>query len=191
MGKYIRKFDPKHVVDIGANIGQWGRTFISYYPNSSIYSFEPSKKTFRVLRKNTESFNNWHNFNFAVGNPKDNILYLSQYGSAEHSLVKTNSSQGKMKIKTTILDANLVPKNIDLLKIDVEGYELEVIKYITNLQIKYLFIEVDLQDLDRNLKEIQEVIKGHWKNGSSVIGVQKLWSGSPKGNALIQINTIR
>lgn len=187
LGESISGFKPQNVIDVGANIGQWGSTFKHFYPKANLYSFEPFPRTFNVLEKNSHNIPRWNIYNSAIGDPKNNFLYLSKRGSAEHSLVKSEPGMDKIKIKTVALNSKIVPKNIDLLKIDTEGYDLEVIKNTKDLEIKYLFTEVNVKDLKNNLLEIQNTIKKYWQKDAKLIETQTLWVGSPKGNAILQI----
>lgn len=184
----INEFNPENVIDVGANIGQWGRTFKHFYPDANLYSFEPFHQAFNVLETNSLNIPAWNIFNLAIGDTRDNFLYMSKHGSAEHSLVKSEPNMEQVKVKTETLTSKLVPKNIDLLKIDTEGYDLEVIKNTKGLEIGYLSIEVDVKGLKSNLKEIQNTIKKYWHKNSKLIGVQTLWANSPKGNAILRIS---
>src|SRR3989344_4962239 len=52
LDKVINLSKAKNVLDIGANIGQWGFTLKSFFPQTKIYSFEPNKVAFNILKLN-------------------------------------------------------------------------------------------------------------------------------------------
>ena len=185
---FIKENEIKNVVDVGANIGQFARTMKFFFPNARIFSFEPFSKTFKILKNNTDGISDWSVFNYAIGNPTDDSLYLSKHGSAEHSLVRSEAGSKKVKIKTKALDKTLVPSKIDLLKIDVEGYELEVIKNTKYLEIKYLLIEVDKKNTEEDLERIRKAVQKFWKRRCSLVCLQFLNQNAVKADALLTLS---
>jgi len=145
------------VLDIGANIGQWSYTLKSFFPHLKIYSFEPNKNIFNILKRNSSYFTEWKVYNCALGR-KDSKkkLYYSPEASAEGSFYKENLYQNyrrKEIRETTINMIKLdkkkmqelkIPHKIDLLKIDVEGFEIEVLQSLRDIDFKYLSIEISL-----------------------------------------------
>lgn len=126
--------------DIGANIGlmtifaaQKVRT------HGLVYSFEPEPDTFKILEQNCE-INHLENIylnNFALGSEeKEGFIYPNiDINRGASSLVRKDDTNGK-KIRITTLDAFLTGKGlhkIKLMKIDIEGYELEMLKGASNL----------------------------------------------------------
>ena len=54
----VKDFNPKLILDVGANLGATSMFFAINYPNARIFSFEPTEMNFRWLQKNTEGFKN-------------------------------------------------------------------------------------------------------------------------------------
>jgi FkbM family methyltransferase len=121
--------------DVGANIGLM-TLFASKAVGVSgeVHSFEPEPDTFRILSKNIE-INNAENIklnNIALGSEqKEGLIYPNmEINRGASSIVKQDGSVGK-KIRINTLDQylkNVSPLNIKLIKIDIEGYELEMLK---------------------------------------------------------------
>lgn len=136
------------IIDIGANIGQFLFATKSFFPNALVYSVEPDPEIFKILKKNSKSLNNVKLFNFAISDtegPAD--FYVSSEFSEWSSLKKSSSSSKKVKVETILGDKIFSHiKNIDLLKVDVEGTEFKVIKGMkkTLQKSRYLIIEVSL-----------------------------------------------
>lgn len=135
------------IVDIGANIGDTAIYFKWLYPNCSIYAFEPHPEAFKLLVKNVQlnKLKSIFAFNTALGNSVGKInLYSSDntYSrtSSINSSAKINDSKvEKIQSSITKIDSFEVLrniKNIDLLKIDIEGAESELFETLDNILIK-------------------------------------------------------
>lgn len=120
--------------DIGANIGSITLP-VAKTTKSIIHSFEPSRLSFDFLKKNVEN-NNLKNIilnNCAVYS--EDCVELQFYEAEEKygnsSLSATFRNQPHYPVKTVSLDnycKEKKVKKIDVLKIDVQGYEIEVLK---------------------------------------------------------------
>ena len=64
----INGISPKVICDVGANIGATSVYFALNYPNSSIFSFEPTSINFNLLKKNIKGFLNINAYQFGVYN---------------------------------------------------------------------------------------------------------------------------
>jgi FkbM family methyltransferase len=129
------------VFDVGANKGQFAIAMTKISPKSLIYSFEPTKQTFNNLSQNTSNYKNITCYNLALGESiKDVDFYESDYSHAnsilpisefQKSQILTNSVTTTSKIKMTTFDEVFKGLNVVrpiLLKLDVQGYEKEVLK---------------------------------------------------------------
>jgi FkbM family methyltransferase len=188
LSEVIENFKPVNVIDVGANIGQWGMTFKHFYPKSNLYSYEPQKESYVILKQNATQFTKWFTFKYAIGNPKNRVLYVNRHGTSENSLIKSKDTVGKEQIKTVRLTPKIVPKNIDLLKLDAEGYEVEVIKNTKGLKISNLSIEIDVKNKKSDLLNIKNTIKKSWHKECDLLGIQSLKADSPRANAIFKIH---
>ncbi len=124
-------------LDVGANIGFISLAAASFVGTSGkVYSFEPLPETFEMLRTNL-SINNITNvgiYNIALGSTKESmpIYDNDKFGRGSASLMRLNGAQNNgREISVDTLDAFIScakVNNIRMLKIDVEGYELEVLE---------------------------------------------------------------
>jgi FkbM family methyltransferase len=127
------------IFDVGANKGQYANLINKVFDGSAkIYSFEPGKFTYSELLKNIKNIKNVKTYNFGLGSEeRDMYLNYDDQGSGlasvyERKLEHANIDfKKKEKIDIRTLDgfckANKIER-IDLLKIDVEGHEMEVLK---------------------------------------------------------------
>lgn len=135
---------PYCVFDVGANQGQYlglsQKTLKGHDYN--IHSFEPSKETFKILNnRDADSKVTLNNFGLGKNN-EDLTLYYNKIGSGLASLTKRkldhfdidfkHSETVSIKTLDTYCEENKIEK-INLLKIDVEGHELDVFSGATKM----------------------------------------------------------
>lgn len=131
---------PYTIFDVGANKGQYLNMVYSQLGNKDfkIHSFEPGKFTFETLRKNAPASEKVNLNNMGLGEKEGEFtLYYDSQGSGLASLTKRKLDHlnmdfsGSENIQLTTLD-NYCEKNdiksIHLIKLDVEGHELDVLK---------------------------------------------------------------
>lgn len=145
-------------IDIGANVG-----YISHFVikkclfHGQVFSVEPNPKVYSILQKNIAIYDRTSLYNFALANEMGRATFYYGIDSAVGSLVKGyneshHSSNPKWDSVKEIsvevhkgdqLFADLA--NIDILKIDVEGYEMQAFlgmeKMINSKKIKKILME--------------------------------------------------
>jgi FkbM family methyltransferase len=150
---------PAVIFDIGANSGQSVRTFKKLFPGSQIHSFEPSPAVYQQLAENVRVFADVRVNNSAVGSVCGEQVFLENSQSEMSSFLRPGElGWGKVEketpVKVVTLDgycnANQI-QLINLLKIDTQGYELEVLKGAQNLmredRIQAIYLEVNFAEL--------------------------------------------
>jgi len=134
----------KAIVDVGANIGGHTTYFGMFCPYTKIYSFEPTAEARRMLERNI-SLNNVKNvevFPYAVGEKEGTCDIEHDSFDTARNKVKEGSS-----VRMVALD-DIVKEPISLIKIDVEGYELSVLKGAKKIleQHPYLIVEASTEE---------------------------------------------
>ena len=168
----VKKFnlEPQVVCYIGANEGQELPDMIKYFPNSTIHCFEPQKKTFEKLKNNFKGEKNIIFYNFALGNENKTIDIYTNINNNNMSSSILEPKDHLYFHKEVIFDGleeielkkfnTLRIDNVDYLNIDVQGFELEVLKGFDNLdEIKYIKTEVNRKELYKNCVLINELDK--------------------------------
>lgn len=133
------------IIDCGAHIGMSVLNFKQQYPNSTILAFEPDLTNFEILQNNVSkwNFSNVQIFQNPVWNKNEEIFF--EASGAMGGKITSNSAKEKVNLKfKAIRLAELLDKEIDFLKIDIEGAEYEVItdckdnlKFVKNLFVEY------------------------------------------------------
>ena len=137
------------IIDCGSNIGMSILYFKLIYPNSDIVAFEPDEKAFMYLKNNMET----NNFNSVIINQKalsksegeiDFYYDIENPGSLRMSSIRERLPKSKRKVKSVQL-STYITKNVDFLKMDIEGAELGVIEELSDAgklhYIKQMVIE--------------------------------------------------
>lgn len=132
-------------IDVGANVGHF--TLIAAgVCNANVIAFEPIPQTFNRLNKNI-ILNNLtdkvHVENIGIGDKNSYLNFTNNKGVMNSVTLSHETSSVQVQVKT--LDDVLEFKNPSFLKIDVEGYELFVLKgadkVLSNPSLQYLIVE--------------------------------------------------
>jgi len=178
---FLRKIPLKKpiIFDVGSHKGKMTNLFLKIYKNANFYCFEPNKIFNSKIRKLSKKI---RLFNYALGEKTEvKKLFLNNI-DLTNSLSIINDNSFYLKIKNLIIknQNKKVAKNIkvislknfcnkykvkkiDLLKIDVEGYEYKVLlgasTFIKN--IDYIILEVQKNDMYKNysILKIEKFLK--------------------------------
>ena len=130
----IKKGDT--VIDAGANIGYFTLFFSKLVgEEGKVIAFEPDPINFDILKKNIEQnrITNVELVKKGISNKNESMKLYKSAVSGGHSLIKNEWGKEFTTIQTVTLDDYFNDQKIDLIKIDVEGFELEVIDGGTKL----------------------------------------------------------
>jgi FkbM family methyltransferase len=140
---YLKRGDT--VIDVGANIGVLTLKAAAIVGDGGkVFSIEAHPTTFRYLRGNVclNHFGNIEVFNVAVGN-KRGVVEISdrKTSDVENRIVPEGGTKIKVETLDTLLNHRI--KTVDLLKIDVEGYEKFVLAGAAKIleKTKCIYIE--------------------------------------------------
>jgi FkbM family methyltransferase len=147
---FLRKDDS--FADIGANVGSY-TVLASGYVGAKTISFEPVPETFRRLQKNiklNQIEERVKAYNIGISAQKNNLFFTSSNDTTNHviSVAENNIKQQTIEVAVTSIDEILKGEDIPLLiKIDVEGFETEVItgmkQTLKNQKLKAIIIELN------------------------------------------------
>lgn len=169
--KVIENTNADLIIDGGANEGQYGSDLIHDGINiirRNIWSFEPLSRPFKKLESISKEHNGWKSFQFALGDKLEkteinisnndvssSILQMTE-GHTFFSPDTFNTGEKELIEVRTLnsFEAELDPYKNIFLKIDVQGFEENVLRGANNIIPKVVAIEIELS--------LQETYKGQW-----------------------------
>ncbi len=143
--RYLDKFKINYFIDVGAHKGEF-LNHILKIKCKKIYCFEPQKKIFNILSKKYKKHKKVQLFNTGLADKNSaRMFHVSKlsltstfsknkntfFSKLKNFILNSNDSYViKYKLKTKKIDDIFINKKIDniFLKIDVEGFELNVLK---------------------------------------------------------------
>ena len=151
---------PGVIFDCGANIGHVSWQFHKRFSDALIYAFEPNPDVFRQLSTSlAKEHAHIRKFNVGIGSENASMLFYKNNNTGTSSFLAPNDfHRAHMARKFTTLEVPIisitsfcVEHNLDhigIVKIDIEGFELEALKgsqrLLENNLIDFLYIEVSL-----------------------------------------------
>lgn len=152
------------IFDIGANIGTWTLLAKTLLPNSRIYAFEPLDEHIKRLEKNCSNIDNILIEKYCVGNEnKSAKLNVSSFSDSSSLLEATSLEYETYQItKQTEVDvevkklSSLISNSIlpipDIIKLDIQGFELEALKGLGEYlhKVRYVICEVSFKEYYKN-----------------------------------------
>jgi FkbM family methyltransferase len=146
------------IVDVGANIGQYATSIRSVGYTKQLISFEPLSEAFDELKRVSTNDAAWEVFNLGLGSSEQEmtINVSENLASSSFLLVTPLSTQaeplsefnGTQKVHVVRLD-NFLGQRVHefrniYLKIDVQGFELEVLKGAVGILDKVNAIQLEM-----------------------------------------------
>jgi len=158
------------ILDVGANVGYQSSFYNKFFGNKiKIHSFEPHPICYYFLEKNLSSFDNIRLYNFALGSenkedymsiPNHDIHRLSDLG-----YLSIGQHSNNFKTKILIKKFDLLPISFHqfkaiYIKIDVEGYEDNVLKGMSNFLNSnlHLYLKIEINKNFNNVTKINSTI---------------------------------
>ena len=193
------------LIDVGAHEGNFIIDILKKIPNMKVISFEPVNSSFNILNKNSEKYNNWKTYPYALGNiDQKTEINISDYSEANSFLTITNeliNFRPELKIKDkeviqckkldNFFDEIKVYEKPIMLKIDTQGYDLEVLKGAkeTLKIIDFLFIEASTAKVYENQPLFSDIINFVEKENFKVWSVDRLM-GNRKTGQTFQVDIL-
>ncbi|MBL7848373.1 MAG: FkbM family methyltransferase [Cyclobacteriaceae bacterium] len=179
------------IFDIGANRGDATIEFAQAFPRAKMYSFEPDQATMSELRRRTNRFQERVKvFNFGIGaktESRDLTINRSSGGNSFLDISPDISqfAEGDWTEPVTKTQAEIQTldhfcavngiESIDLLKVDTQGFEMEVLKggslVIVPSRTKLIHIEVLFIELYKNQAFFDQVYQELTNRGFRLVGL--------------------
>ena len=145
-----KNFSVNYYIDVGSHLGTYSDLILKYFKKSKIIMIEPQKDIFKKIKlkyrnnkkiiilnhaisdKNMHRniFINYHDLTSSLTkfNYNNNYLKIKSkiFNTTPHGMIKEKLTIKTIKMSTLLSKKNIT--NVDLIKIDTEGHELEVLK---------------------------------------------------------------
>jgi FkbM family methyltransferase len=122
-------FCPLQVLDVGAFHGHWARACLEMFPQSHITCIEPQDQAQKHLRKLSHEYKNVQVIQTLLGGRPTSCVPFREQGSGSSVLLSTSgvsTTKPMTTIDELIHEGRCAPP--DFIKLDVQGYEIEVLK---------------------------------------------------------------
>jgi FkbM family methyltransferase len=159
---YQVPFEPKKVLDLGANIGLSILWLKQHYPAAEIIGYEADKNIFKQLQLNVTELDGVLVHNEAVWH-EDTVLSFSAEGADGGRIDCLTENEGNSRVKARDI-RNILQNDgpFNFIKMDVEGAESTVIPACRGLLDDTDFIFCEYHSVDgkaQNLDEILNVLR--------------------------------
>lgn len=188
-------FKPQQIIDVGAYEGEWTKSCMQVFPGASYIMFEAMQQKRSKLKEISEANSNV-TFEIALLAQADNKeLYFTELETASSVLEEVVNKQNRTKRKSITLNTVLKHKGIskvDLIKLDVQGYEAEVLKgfneYLPTTEV--IISEVSLLDLHERVPLIRDMINYMYEYNFVVYDICSVSTRRPLDKALWQTDLL-
>ena len=171
LAQYLRQFEIDCVLDVGANVGQYGNELRNIGYRGRIESFEPMANAFSKLSDVAKKDPTWKIYNYALGNEDTD---------AEINISANGPSSSFLELSENVKDTGIGLDYVDSETVHVS--RLDSVFSETVGSAKNVFLKIDTQGFERN------VIEGANNSLARITGVQMevALSAHYEGEALIE-----
>lgn len=158
----VNGFCPATIIDVGASDGRWTLECINVFPSAQYFLIEPleeNRERLNALAKSSSGIQVWHG---ALG-ANSGSLPLNTHGDQSSFLPSIEYPGEAHPVEVRTLDSFLISNRYSapfLLKADVQGYELEVLKGAEHClaHTEMLLLEVSFRRIYEGIPLAHEVI---------------------------------
>jgi FkbM family methyltransferase len=201
----LKNYNISKVIDVGANKGEYVLELRKNGFNGDIYAFEPLSKIFERLKAITKNIEKIHLFNFALGATNEEnkinisknsassslLNMLSKHSSAEPNSIYVDSEIIKVRTLDSIFESIYSEGDRILLKIDTQGFEMNVLKgsLISLKNIIGIQVELSLVPLYEGSTLYEEIFHFLKEHGFKLCSIENGFADFNSGQ-LLQIDGI-
>ena len=180
------------IFDVGANVGQSASDYMSAYPSSTVFCFEPITETFKQLQKNMKGKSRVKCFQLAFAAIAEKRMMTSEATSTLNCFVDENSNADTENKKQELVETSTLDdffesqkmSHISYLKIDTEGGDLDVLIGAANLlnmkSIDFVEVESGMNSTNQSHVPFENLKRFLENQGYSLFGIYEQFSEWPK-----------
>ena len=185
--------DARVIFDVGAYIGETAKEYRSLFSRAEIYAFEPFPDSFATLKNVLPGDNRFHPQNIALADTQGELALHFNKGAYTNSLFPTGAkgakfwgamvdTLGTVSVPVSTIDACCAAfgiTEIDILKLDVQGAELCVLRGALSMlsagRIKAIYAEVLVAPTYDGQQTADEMLQFMREAGYQLYDIQNLY----------------
>ncbi len=190
-------FNPKVIADVGAYKGEFTEEVIKIFPDADYYLFEANPEREPDLKAFSEKYSSRTKlFMHCLGKEAGQNVQFHLIETASSVLDEhVDQKAGTVTLQTETLDniftAEKIPK-VDFIKLDVQGYELEILKgfsrYLPTVEV--VLAEVSLLDIHKGVPLFRDVVEFMYGYGFVAYDICSVSARRPLDGAMWQTDLI-
>lgn len=203
-GLYQQGIRPQTVIDVGANVGQFAVACSRWFPSAEIFAFEPNPQCAARLTSNLRGVRKVSIFPVALGNEEGIAKFhvnahthsssVLPLGERHCSAFPEATETETIEVKINRLDALLSESQMQgpvLLKLDVQGYEVEVLKGAQAVlrRVDYLVVEMSFEPMyegEITFRDGMQLVEGYGFRFVRPVGFLR----HPKTDEILQMDAL-
>ena len=198
--KLLNQYDINKILDVGANSGQYAKLIRNLGFKGEIISFEPLTKAYNKLELNVLKDDKWRAFNFALGSKDENVTINVSKNLYSSLILKITPVHIAGSPESEYIDQEIIiVKKLDdiydnlvdeedsvLLKIDVQGFEKNVLEGALNIlsKVKGIQLEMSIIELYQGEMLYTEMISFLEKQGFNLYSLENGFFNNDTGRLL-------
>ena len=142
-------FSPRHILDLGANVGYVSMQFAMRWPQASILAVEPEAGNMALLKRNTGPYRHINALHAAVWSRPTEVSVANPADDANAYRMTESDGDGGTRIPALTISQlmdRLGCEQLDLLKMDVEGAEREILHHAAEWLDRVNVMVIELHD---------------------------------------------
>jgi FkbM family methyltransferase len=185
----------KNIIHVGGHIGNEVIEYKKLWPASVVQIFEPHPETYKKLLLTAKPYVDVICRNTALGSQKTQMtMYVEHNNNGQsNSLLKPKLHinqyphivfNNTIEVEVNTLDSFNFNETYNFLNIDVQGFELEVLKGSKNtlFNVDYIICEVNNAELYENCCKVDDI--DSFLKAYNFLRVETVWTGTTWGDAL-------
>ncbi len=197
----VKPLKPRVIFDVGANVGTWTLLAKTIFPDARVEAYEPLAVHYEDFRKATKKLEGISLHSCALGSSvgkstikvtsfsdASSILPLTEAGKSQWNLDCVHEIAIEIATIDHLVATGEAPQP-DLIKLDVQGFELEVLKGAERClpNVAAIIAEVSFSEFYENQCLFHDVVTYLGENG---LALHALGHSTPTGKPLVQADAL-
>jgi FkbM family methyltransferase len=195
---------PKTVIDVGANAGQFTVACANVFSGVTVHSFEPIPDCIAKLTRNVSKLGSVRVYPVALGEQIGEIAFHINSLSQSSSILTLGDRHRRafprareintIKVRLSTLDVEMGSVLLQapvLLKVDVQGYELQVLHGATKTleRVDFILLEASFSQLYEGEKLFMEIVHAMDERGFEFLR-PIAWLDDPRSGEVLQVDAL-